>query len=301
VINASPWMELLQSLHRIHSAKTKRLIMRTSTNKSQAPNSELLYVTSFGPDMYQMTGRHLVDSFLDSGVEGRLLICHEQRMSDLFHEPDDRLLIYDLDHSSFLRQWLESNKDIIPTHLGGNADGCSCFEPSGADADHKPNCPASWFNRNASRWFRKIVSLDHALTLPGIEIVVWLDSDCRFRKKLSYEQVAGFFKGGSVFYLKSRDREVMESGIVGFHLGRSGRDFLALTIDRYRSGAFRNDPRWDDGYQFQMTVDCYESIIKTVDLAAYATGFDDVVPNSPIGEYLHHFKGVHGPVLQIMT
>ena len=73
-------------------------------------------------------------------------------------------------------------------------------------------------------------------------------------------------------------------------------------MERYRSGAFRQDLRWDDAYQFQKALETQPEI-DSVDLAWCATGvrpFGDVVPNSPLGEYLVHRKGFHGSKLGLM-
>lgn len=254
----------------------------------------VLYVTSFSPDLYQATGRHLLRSYLESDSDGRMLICHEQGMAGEFRGLGGQFLVDDLDKSQLLSQWLKANRDIIPSYLGGDAGPCHCV-----GNDHATGCASSWFNRNASRWFRKIVSLDQAIQIADVDIIIWLDSDCRFKRKLTTKEILDFFGEHAIFYLKSKDRTVMESGIVGFYLNRGGRDFIEITTRRYRSGEFRNYERWDDGYQFQVTVERHPEIM-AVDLATHMSGYDDVVPNSPLGVYFNHFKGVHGPVLHLM-
>src|SRR5262245_18124733 len=114
-----------------------------------------LYVTSFRPDMYATTGVHLIESFLQRRTDGHLLVCHEGGLADQLKFLGNSVFLYDLDKSVFLREWLSSNRDIIPIELGGAADRCKCPYPDNPMGPHRPMCPYQWFNKNASRWFRK--------------------------------------------------------------------------------------------------------------------------------------------------
>ncbi len=249
----------------------------------------LLFVTSFASDMYRVTGRHLVRSFLESGTEGTLLLCHEQNAAaEAVANP--RIRRYDLDRSEYLAGWLSANRDIIPVHLGGAAERCDC--PTSDAWGHRRGCAWGWFNKNASRWFRKIASLVYAQSLRGYDTIVWLDSDCRFKKRLPAPEIGAWLGAAAVFYLKSVAREFVESGVIGFRMNTAGRRFLRLTSDRYHSGEFRKYPRWDDGYQFQVTLDEHPEI-PSIDLATAMSENWAVLPNSPAGEYLEHDKGVH--------
>jgi hypothetical protein len=75
---------------------------------------------------------------------------------------------------------------------------------------------------------------------------VWVDCDCIFREAVSDEVVDGWFGDSSFFYLKSRDRHVIESGVLGLKLRPDGLKIISSTLHRYVSQEFRNDLRWDD-------------------------------------------------------
>ena len=148
----------------------------------------VLFLTSFHREMFAVTGRRLVESFLRSGTPGNLLMCHEgfDGAPPLRHR---RLRVHDLNRSAMLRGWLRDNADIIPPRFGGRAGECLCPRPADPFAEHARGCPNGWYNRNAARWFRKVVSLDAALARTGYDAYVWLDSDCVFTARLPLEEL----------------------------------------------------------------------------------------------------------------
>jgi hypothetical protein len=261
----------------------------------------ILFVTSFTPEMFAVTGTRLVRSFLETKSQGTLLICHEGFQSVA---PFKRrgLRTFDVNRAALLEEWLTRNRDVIPRRFGGSAGLCQCPEPRNPLGRHRPRCPSSWFNRNAARWFRKIVSLDYAIHLPHYKYIVWLDSDCVFKARLPESEVRQWFLRKAVFYLKSGARKVIESGVIGVRNTHQGRKFIAATVDRYRSGAFRQDPRWDDGYQFQLALRSHPEI-PAVDLATRAAGKalgGHVLSSSAPGRYIFHQKGIHASMLGLL-
>ncbi|MFN7919120.1 MAG: hypothetical protein U0Q16_03430 [Bryobacteraceae bacterium] len=250
---------------------------------------KLLWVTSFGKDMYEATGQRLVRSFLRTRSTGDLLLCAEGGAGAETRHP--RVRRFELEESPVLARWLAANRDIIPVELGGEAGECDC-PATDVFRGHHEGCPSVWWNKNASRWFRKVVAVDYATSLGDDHTVIWLDSDCRFRKRVDEEVVRSWFGRARLFIHKSPKRAVVESGVMGFR-GEGGRRFVSLVMRRFVSGRFRRDPRWDDGYQFQRVLDLHPEITRR-DLAKGISGNMHVVENSPVGEYLAHQKGVHG-------
>lgn len=262
-------------------------------------NLRIVYVTSFAPNMYAATGVHLTESFLASHADREMLCCHEGNIEDMRPMEHERIRRYDLNTSEFLRSWLHANRDVIPVALGGEAERCGCEFPDEPYADHRPYWPYTWWNKNASRWFRKIVSLEVAMT-ESPDVIVWLDLDCRFSKeKLPAELWSSLFREHSVLFHKSPDREVIESGVIAFRMDTYGIRTLNAVIETYRSGAFRTEDRWDDGYIFQRVIERFPEV-PARDLATSSSTLGFVLPSSLLGPYLDHYKGVHGPVLRLM-
>lgn len=262
----------------------------------------VLFVTSFTPEMFAVTGTRLVRSFLNTGSEGTMLICHEGFSGEAAFK-HRKLLRFDLKRAALLREWLTDNRDIIPKRFGGTAGLCNCPEPRKPFSRHRPRCHGYWFNQNAARWYRKIVSLDHAMQLAGYEEIVWLDSDCVFKARVTASEVHRWFQETAVFYHKSSARKVMESGVIGIRNTAHGNAFIAAAVERYRSREFRRDLRWDDAYQFQLALWNHPEI-PAVDLAVAATGkkpYGHVLPHSPVGRYIFHQKGIHAVTLNLLS
>lgn len=284
----------------------------------------ILWLTSCAADMWKASGRALVKSFLDTKSEGHLLVCPEgvPRADPAFRALADsgRGTVYGLDEFAPLHEWLAANKDVIPRHLGGAADGvCRC--PGGPldvhSKAHVMPCLGQWFNRNAARWFRKVAALAYALEYVveprragggpharrerHYDCVVWLDSDCAFRTAVTEKVVKGWFRHtNACFYLKNK-RAVLESGVLGYHLGNGAKPLLEKIFELYFSGRFRTLARWDDCYITQKAIAATAGRVKADDIAYGVGAHAAVVPHSPVGPYIQHFKGKHGRGLGLMT
>jgi hypothetical protein len=131
------------------------------------------------------------------------------------------------------------------------------------------------------------------------DAIVWIDSDCRFKKSLPASLWSSLFADYAALYHKSPERSVIESGVIAFRMNAPGKSLLNQVIDCYHSGAFRSEERWDDGYIFQKVFERHPEL-PAKDLALSAMMFDYVLPGSPVGSYIDHYKGVHGGVLRLM-
>jgi len=236
----------------------------------------ILYVTSFNEHLYNATGKNLLESFILHEPEGDLLIAYEGNIDLPEH---DRFILHNLDQDSYLQDWLENNKGIIPIRLGGTFEGT--FE--------------NGFHERTSEWFRKIASLHHAVTL-GYEKLVFLDSDVVFNKKLTANKIGEVLDGHAVFYHFGPHRRWhktgIESGIVGYDLTVGGDEVLKCIFEKYADGSFQNYRRWDDAWM--LTVAILENPhIKTKDIVSHSNNSDHVVQDGDLSGYLQHFKGVH--------
>jgi len=266
---------------------------------------KLLWVTSFAHDMWEASGKNLLASFANTGSDGYIFVGTEGIAPRDFTASvaKQRVITYPLDNDEFLAEFLQKNSAIIPQHLGGTCPKPECFCPNGPldphDRNHKQPCIGQWFNRNMSRWFRKVATMKAALELcPATETLIWVDADCTFKQTVTELSVSRWFGDRGVFYFKNK-RPVIEAGIVGYRLNVGGRTTIEHLIERYTSGLFKSDPRWDDSYQIQMAIN--SSKVRAVDLARRVGENSKVIDHSTVGRFLAHDKGKHGRGLHIMT
>lgn len=270
----------------------------------------ILFCTSFNKELYDASGKDLLESFTKHQKEGEIF-CGIEGGEFIKGE---RILNSDLDKIIFLQSWLYANKDIIPKYLGGEAKPCDCtstpFKRIPRES-HKKGCHFSWFNRNVSRWFRKIATIYSAYNFNNsipkgsdFKYLIWIDSDCFFKDNISVEKLKKIFTDTfSLFYMKGK-RQIPETGFFGLDLGKKGaRNFLYQYFNYYQTKRYRQYHRWDDSNILYMILKentaakCIaKDIVPKVPLGLYS----DVIEHSILSSYIGHNKGLHGRKLGIM-
>lgn len=265
------------------------------------PTREVLFVTSFSPDLYEASGRQLIESFARVGQPGRLLVCYEGGRPPL---PEPPCVGFDLDADPFLKNWLAANRDVIPEHLGGLTKICTCPDAEKRHSRHHVRgCHWQWMNRNASRWFRKVASLRRAAALApayDADLVVWLDSDVVFKRALPSATLAAWLGNYGVFVCRGH-RPAVEAGVVGLALSQGGRAFVDALCREYVSRDYLKLERWDDGFVMAVLAD--RKVCRVRDLVhptKWKNKTNNVIPTTVLAPYLDHLKGRHGSGLGVM-
>lgn len=265
--------------------------------KENKMSGQTLYVTSFDKIMYEMSGKLLIDTFTKLNPTYYLAVCYENMD---FKPSNSQLLPYDMKESTFMKEWLKTNENDIPKEYGGLAT-----------KENNPELYNSYFNKYASKWFRKIVSIDYAIHKYGdmFKYVVWLDADCYARSSISLEIVEKIFDNNDVIYHLSQKRKELklgiESSILGFRKGL-GYNYMDIVSNKFKDGTFRLYSRWDDGWVFKEVVDeeiknnetrKAKKVIKFLDLVGSIDlkkmRHSEVVPYGPFRDYFVHDKGKH--------
>lgn len=256
---------------------------------------EVLYVTSFAKDMYIASGRKMIATFKKFNPNSKMVVCYEKMN---FTDASKNIIPYNLTESDFLNTWLIENRDIIPFYLGG-----------AATPQNNPELLKNEFNRQASRFFRKIVSIDHAISVYGkkYQYVVWVDADAYFIKTIPDKLISIIFGDYHVCFHLGPKRERaglgIESGIFGFRKGNGYRYFNRVA-NRFRDGSFRKYPKWDDGFVFRKVweeeVEANKTrkstaVIKFRDVVAHLVNSsrNEVTPYGPFKDHIVHEKGKH--------
>tara|TARA_A100001515_G_C4579298_1_gene212469 strand:+ start:960 stop:1796 length:837 start_codon:yes stop_codon:yes gene_type:complete len=266
--------------------------------------SKTLYVTSFNKKIFKFTGKRMIDSFLHAGVEGDLLVTHEEGIAEDIQSADN-IVLFDLDSDPFLHNWLDENKDIIFEEFGGTFKGCDCDKLPASKhylKGHVRHCPGLGFNKRACFWFRKIAAMKEAMRIANednqYDRVVFIDSDVVFKTAITESYMDSIFKGAGFFFHlgphRSRIQTGIESGFIGFSRANKGFDFLQMVIDSFVTKDFRRFDRWDDGYVFRKVWEEHpeipsKDVVGNHPLKPYA----HVVRYGAFAKYLEHEKGSH--------
>ena len=223
----------------------------------------------------------MVESFVLREVQGDLLITYE---GDISPPNNKKFIKHNLETNTFLSDWLEENRDIIPIEYGGDAT---------------PEENKTLWNRRASLWFRKIIALREALKFKDdYKAIVFCDCDCEFLNKIPASLILESFKGNDFFYHKGR-RPAIESGFMGFNLEKNGEQFINLIFECFSSKDFRKYDRWDDGYVITQVLKESKDIsgrdVVRLPKESWQSRHirSHVVPFGPFADYLRHDKGVH--------
>lgn len=257
----------------------------------------IIWATTFSADLYAETGHKLIESFLATKTEGKLVVFCE----GMDPPKGERVVGQRIDDHPFLVKFLKDNTAVIPSALGGGLDPPECKCKGGPFVIHSKKhalpCPGYWFCKNSFRWLRKVLAAKLAADEhhPTNDVMMWVDSDATFKKQVTAAVVKKWFpsKIGCI-YLRSTRSEI-ETGVVGYHLKNGGRKVLKYMLERYRSGSYRKDKRWDDCHQLGLAVRKakLEDNVRSIDVATKVGENNTVIQHSPLGPYLGHDKGHH--------
>ena len=253
-----------------------------------------LWATTFSADLWETSGRFLVESFIATQTPGTL-VAYVEGMNLPVQHPN--IVVHRVDDDPVLQKFLVDNRDIIPASLGGLVAEPECRCPGGPldvhSNKHRLPCVGYWFCKNASRWMRKPLAAKMAIDTYGdkFRTMMWVDSDATFLKMVPAAVVESWFQGKyGCIYLKHK-RTAIETGVFGYHLGLGGARIAAAVLDRYTSGAFRQDKRWDDCVQMEQGINSVR--VKALDVATGTGPNNTVIQFSPLALYLGHAKGSH--------
>lgn len=267
--------------------------------------NKILYVTSVTQKLYEISGKYMLQSFVNCQTDGDLLITYEDEqgvdfpnklrndVENLSSKTKSKIHLYDLTYDAWLHEWVNNNKDVIPPEYGGT---CVAYDNKIKD---------EWgtnFNRQAARWFRKIVSLNYVINniydkhyRKYYDVLVLLDCDVVFKKYLPSSLVLQTLGEYEVFYhlgINRRQRQTgIEAGFMGFRLPSR---FLPIVFDCYQTGNYRKYERWDDGYIFRVLLDEHPNIASCDVVRPHIEQCGaHVIPHGPFADYVIHNKGIH--------
>jgi hypothetical protein len=244
-----------------------------------------LYITTFNEELYQKSGKYLLNSFYQHQPKDHILVAYEDF---LFSTQTVNEHCFNLHSEQYplLADWTQANSDIVDIAYGG-----------GKEYDRKDK-QTSW-NRQAARWFRKIVALHFAIhrygndTSCNFENFVFLDCDCEILKPIPESLISGLLSKHDAFYHYGKHRYATDTGVESGVIGFTKRSYLLNEcFNMYLGGRFRKERRWDDGFIFSRIIKGYPNC--GIDVIADVFAPDgECVKYGPFAEYIRHDKGKH--------
>ena len=268
---------------------------------------KILYVTSADFKLFEALGPKFMSSWMQHhGNHHALFMGLEGTEVGI----TGNIFMHDLDEDALLQQWLIDNRDVIPNYYGGFAEPCIC--PGTKDSDGKEirharhvqcpklkaaeyrwrasRCPWQYMNRRASRFFRKVVTLQRASRI-GYRYLMWVDIDSAFLAPMLVDQLTRqFLRRNGIGYFRGPRRECAETGVILFDLLNGGDEFLDAHIQKFISREYLKYARWDDGFVFTQVIE--ESFKEdSIDIVGRDCGTNNVIPTTGMSEFIFHDKG----------
>jgi hypothetical protein len=256
---------------------------------------KVLYVTTFNKNIYDASGKELIDSFMRHNKESNLLVCYE---GFIFDSTSDRINCYNIEDDTYLNKWTQNNRDVIPKMFGGIAEDDN---PIYLEDKKKGQY---WARYRTAGYFRKIVALNYAINNYSNEydIICIIDADCVFKGNISHAKLDEIFDdGASMFYYWGKYRKKInrgpETGFTGYCKKNNGFNFAKIICNSYITQDFKRFEYWDDGYVIGQLINENNTMYKLKDLVdstRVRTTRVMEIKDNPFYDIVHHFKNRHG-------
>jgi hypothetical protein len=241
---------------------------------------KICFITSMTKQMYNMYGSTMINDLVK--YTKTLHSCFVV-YSENFEFTQENVFFQSLANDSWLNDWITTNKDIIPIEYGG-----SFKEKMGP------------FKYNASKFIKKVASLNCAINTFDYDYYIWIDCDCTITNDITYDLINTSFSNCNFFYHHGKNREKkafgIETGCFGFD--KQGIHAIHKWCEFYKSQNFKRLRRWDDGFILRHVIHKKyyaknKSIVEFKDLVPNATDWVYPLKSSIWNNVLQHNKGDH--------
>lgn len=257
----------------------------------------IVYATSFTEAMYGSTGKECLKSFKDKETFYIYGEGSQEFLEDLeiWHGWDSNS--FDIMQNQMLIEWLETNKDIIPTACGGEFK-CKCPKSGKRfNRGHTDACAGGGFRGRASHWFRKFAAICDACERAeseGTDVVVWVDSDIVFQQPTT-EFVESKLGNYDIMYhmgpTRVRADVGTETGFLVINLAANEHAIIEEMRRRFMDGTFRKYKRWDEAWMLWEVLKSGK--YNGYDVVEFATPTGHVVEAGLFCKHITHNKGIH--------
>ena len=190
----------------------------------------ICFITSMTKQMYNMYGSSMIDELVKytKSLHSCVVVYSENCQIS-----KENVHFQSLVDDTWLNDWLKKNEDIIPKEYGGKSK-----EKMGP------------FKYNASKFIKKVASLNCTVNTFDYDYYIWIDCDCTITNDITYDLINNSFSNCNFFYHHGKNREKKAFGI---ETGCFGFDKTAIQViqkwcDFYKNQRFIRLRRWDDGF-----------------------------------------------------
>lgn len=254
----------------------------------------ILYVTTFNKKLYELSGKQLIDSFINNNISSNILVCYE---GFEFESNSENILKYNIECDPFLKTWMSNNINVIPKIYGGIAqDDHHIFLE-----DQKKG--QGWARYRSAGYFRKIVALNYAINTyqENYDIICVIDSDCIFKTHITEDIFNKVFDDDTqMFFYWSNYRKKLnrgpETGFTGYSKKNGGYEFAKLICNCFITQDFLRFEYWDDGFVIGQLINENKNKFKLKDIVAdtkKCTTRVMEIKNNIFFDYIYHCKNKH--------
>jgi len=151
------------------------------------------------------------------------------------------------------------------------------------------------FIKDAIRFSNKVYAKTHLMIENNYDYVFWIDADVIFKKTITEEEILQNIlpTDYTVCYLdRTGPPRYPECSFVGYNLTNiHTRNFVKKLREYYELDLLFEELQWHDSYVWNRVKQKYLSGQPQYDLTRIISS-DHVVPNSVIGKYITHLKGL---------
>lgn len=273
---------------------------------------ECLYTTCLNKQIFEITGRECIFTFLDVGIEGDLFIAYEGG-DELRNEillflkslpktfSSRNIILHDLDKNDILNKVLEENKDVIPIDYGG--ESVSLSRGNVPENMVVSLGPTLYFKYRASKWWRVFAALDAATRQPDYNYIIQIDADVAFVKQITLSKIQEEIDRYAMFYHEGHYRRNrvedglkgigVETSFTGYNKSEGGYEIINKLMEKLTTKSFRDHERWDDSFLLSQIIH-NETPYLCNDLIRDDIEESDVVERGPFKDCIRHFKGLNG-------
>jgi hypothetical protein len=277
----------------------------------------MIFITTFTKEIYQICGKNLLESFIQSGNH------LEHQMYVFFENEDDLYTEY---YPEWLTEWVGDPNITIANLMTYEYDNKKIIPYVDELLSSKIDFTGEYNSPRSVKWFRPVAMIHYASEIFGNEDFSSIDADCLFTSKVDNSLFNTILGDNNVAFLGRENFKIMrhggyandgtyihtntvdatnkdkhtETGYIGFNMKLKGtKEFIQRNFDYWIKGdvlslEFRTDCHTFDATRNELPLK-YNNLCDP--MGEISPIGSRVIEDSILGSFLIHHKGTIGPIL----